>query len=285
MREKDLYRAITKGAKGASQTIQVLTDLSQSARHYAMIEDYSLWPEDDHYGKSFESILDELKLFRVSQCYPVLLNAIQMFEEPAKIAETFRAIANFSFRYNIIGNETSGSLERIFAGIAYNIRTGTHASPRDVADALRGVNPDAKFRDDFQASIITKSRAAKLARYILAKINNCIGGGEAIPNPDVKEVNLEHILPQKPGPAWISSFSPGVDFSDYIWRIGNLTLLKTKYNLDAANASFQDKQRLAFSRSTLPLNDYLKQVTKWSDVEIENRQDEMAKIALQVWKL
>jgi uncharacterized protein with ParB-like and HNH nuclease domain len=284
VREKALYRTIANQSKGPTKAIAVLTGLGNSARSYAMIDDYSLWPNDPNYGKSFEQTLDELKLFRVSQCNPVLLNAIEVFIDPARIAQTFRLVANFSFRYNIIGGGTSGDLESVFGMIAYGIRSGTCGTPREVGDVLRGVNPDSKFRMDFEMAAIAKSKA-KLARYILGKINDSIGGPELIANTDSKVVNLEHVLPQKLDAGWRASFSVETTAEEFIDRIGNLTLLTSKINEKAANKSFQKKQELAFKNSKLKLNDFLKRVKKWGDKEIVRRQRDMAKIAVRVWGL
>jgi len=284
VREKALYRTIVKQSKGQVHCLSLLKKLSDSARHYAMIEDYTLWQNDPNYDSSFQKTLRELKLFRVSQCYPVLLNTIEVFKAAKKIVEAFRIIANFSFRYNIIGGGTSGDLERVFGEIAYGIRAGTYKLPRDVGDALRGVNPDSKFRSAFGLATIPKTNA-KLARYVLGKINDHEGGPELIVSTDPKVVNLEHVLPQKPDASWKTAFSPSVSMEDYIYRIGNLTLLTVKINNDVANKSFKKKQEIAFKSSKLALNKYIIKTKKWCEKEIENRQENMAKIALEVWRL
>lgn len=284
VREKALYRTIALNSKGPTKAIATLAGFGGSARNYAMIEDYSLWPNNPAYDKSFEASLTELRLFRVSQCYPVLLNAIEVFKDPKNIAETFRVVANFSFRYNIIGGGTSGDLESVFGNIAHGIRSGTHTSPNDVADTLRGVNPDSKFRADFESATIPKSKA-KLARHVLGKINDYMGGPELVANKDPKVVNLEHILPQKPDASWKAFTSPGIVPADYVDRLGNLTLLILKDNDKIANKPFSKKQELAFRKSKLKLNTSLKHVRNWGHREIEKRQKEMAKTALLVWKL
>jgi hypothetical protein len=291
VREKQLYRMVTQAVKGKkSATISLLSDLSVSAHDYAMISDYSVWPDDEAYDVSFEGTLGELRLFRVTQCNPVLLNAIQCFKTPKQIAKTFRIVANFSFRYFIIGNQSPGNLERVSNGIAAGIRTGEYGSPKAVADAFRGINPDASFRSDFELALMPKTRA-KLARYTLARLTNfmskqsSITGGEQIANPDSKEVTLEHVLPQKLDFAWTGEFPSEEDPSDYIYRIGNLTLLTTKINHDAANSCFKDKQRMALDGSTLAINHYFKDLRRWTHKEIKERQEQLAKFALEVWKL
>lgn len=292
VREKKLYRAIASEVGGQKQkTIQLLKDLSERAQDYAKIDDYSLWPDDASYDKSFEDNLSELRLFRILQCNPLLLNAIQVFKTPKAIAKTFRIVANFSFRYYIIGNQSPGNLERESAKIAGGVRDRTLTSPNDVANALRAINPDPTFRADFELATLPKSRA-RVSRYLLAKLNDHLAkqssksGGESIANPDAKTVNLEHVLPQSVPPLWKSNFSSGAEPSEYIHRIGNLTLLNAKVNADAANKTFQDKIKLALKQSNLPINAYFRQsLTKWGEKEIEQRQKEMARLALDVWKL
>jgi uncharacterized protein with ParB-like and HNH nuclease domain len=291
VREKRLYRAIVQDVSGNKKsTVELLRDLAASAHDYVKIGDYSLWPDDEAYDREFEESLKELRLFRVSQCNPLLLNAIQLFSNPKDIAKSFCAVGNFSFRYLIIGNQSSGSLERVFGEIAYGIRTGTYSSPKAVADQLRSINSDATFRGDFSLAAMPKSKA-RMARYILAKLTNYMSkkakksGAEQIVNPDARQVNLEHVLPQSLNPTWRGYFSKGVDPAEYVDRIGNLTLLTTKINSEVADKSFPEKQRLAFEDSSLAINLSFHGMQRWGEAEIDKRQEEMAKTALELWGL
>ena len=291
VREKQLYRMIAQDVKGKrTATLKLLTDLASSARDYAKISDYNLWPDDNAYDLSFEEILSELRLFRVTQCNPILLNAIQHFQSPKDIVKTFRIVSNFSFRYFIIGNQSPGNLEKVSNSIAAGIRTGKYPSPKEVADEFRAINPDATFRADFELAVMPKTRP-RLARYTLSRLTNFMSkqssktGGEQIANPDAKQVTLEHVLPQSPSQSWRGDFSGKVDSTEYIYRIGNLTLLTTKVNHDAGNKSFMDKQKLALNDSSLAINHFFRNLTKWGEQNIEQRQKELAKIATELWKL
>ncbi len=289
VREKHLYRLVATVIKNKQhEAIALAQDLGKSAPDYARISDYSLWPDDPSYQASFEQSLSDLRLFRVTQMNPLLLNAMQLFSSSADIAKTFRIVANFAFRYFIVGNQSPGNLERVSANIAYEIRAKTYTSPTHVADALRGLNTDPAFRSVFELASI---EAKRIARYTLARITNHLAlrsrpsGGEEIVNPDAKEVNLEHVLPQAVPDAWRSGFSTNVNPIDYVYRIGNLTLLRTKINRDASDKSFADKKRLALEGSHLKINDFFGGVSKWSEREIEQRQKGLAKAAVEVWKL
>jgi hypothetical protein len=206
------------------------------------------------------------------------------------VAKVFKIVANFSYRYFIIGNQSPGNLERISNGIAASVRTGEFHTPKDVAEAFRAINPDANFRSDFELAVMPKTRS-RLARYTLAALSNHMSkqsnkvGSELITNPDAKQVTLEHILPQSPSPEWKSGFSSGVNPDDYIYRIGNLTLLITKANRDAANVSYAEKKKIALSDSSLAINWTFRAINNWGEQEIEQRQAQLAKVALDVWKL
>ena len=291
VREKQLYRMVAQEVKGKkAATLKLLKELGTSARDYAKISDYSLWPDDAAYDASFETALNELRLFRVTQCNPILLNAIQCFSKHKDVATTFKTVVNFSFRYFIIGNQSPGNLERVSNGIAAGIRTKKLGTPSQVADEFRGINPDTTFRADFALAVMPKARA-KIARHTLAKLTNFMSkqsgraGSEKITNPDAKQVTLEHVLPQNPGNAWTSKFPNDVKPSDYIYRLGNLTLLTAKVNRECADASFAEKERIALNNSSLDINRYFKAVKRWTNKEIEKRQAELANIAAEIWKL
>ena len=290
VREKHLYKMVSSVIKNnQNEAMALIKDLSSSAPDYVRVSDFSLWSDDSAYGFAFAESLTDLRLFRTTQMSPLLLNAIQHFSTAAQIAKTFRIVANFAFRYFIIGNQSPGNLEKVSANIAYEIRAKTYTSPDHVADALRSLNSDPTFRADFD--LASMGGSARIARYTLAKISNylkrtsALTGAEEITNPDAKEINLEHVLPQSNPARWSSGFSPGVDPRDYINRIGNLTLLLTKVNRDAADKSFSEKKKIALDGSGLKINEFFRGVSDWGDREIDQRQEMLATAALEVWKL
>jgi uncharacterized protein DUF1524 len=284
-----LYRLVANEIKGKhKETLALAVDLGKNAPLYARISDYSLWPDDPAYGTSFEVSLSDLRLFRITQMNPLLINAMQRFSAASDIAKTFRIVTNFAFRYFVIGNQSPGNLERVSANIAYEIRAQTYTSPKHVADALRSINSDPAFRSDFTLASIESRR---IARYTLAKITNYLAkqssptGAEQVANPDAREVNLEHVFPESNPSAWRAEFSSGVNPADYTYRIGNLTLLLVKPNKDAADKSFADKKKIALNPSGLKINEFFRPLSRWGDKEIQQRQDTLAKAALEVWKL
>ncbi|MBP0000245.1 MAG: HNH endonuclease [Cyanobacteria bacterium SID2] len=125
---------------------------------------------------------------------------------------------------------------------------------------------------------------SKLARYILSEINNFyMGSKELVANPNETELNLEHILPQKPSGSWLDKFSK-TDYKLYIYRLGNMTLLDSSTNRKIGNRSFPDKCKV-FSKSKLEITKEVSEASIWSPKQIEERQEKMSRAAYQIWRL
>jgi len=97
-----------------------------------------------------------------------------------------------------------------------------------------------------------------------------------------EDVNLEHILPQQPSENW-RHISPE-DAEAFHKRIGNLTIIDSKLNVAAANASFPEKAKI-YAKSRIEITSSLGQMTEWNIEDIEERQLALAKNAANVWKL
>ena len=97
---------------------------------------------------------------------------------------------------------------------------------------------------------------------------------------------MEHILPKSPQHwnGW-AGFNE-VDGSEWIHRIGNLTLMGPADNRPGKkyNDNFAKKRREAYQDSSIMLTRRLSQYDDWNPTNIEIRQREMAKLAVCVWK-
>jgi hypothetical protein len=110
------------------------------------------------------------------------------------------------------------------------------------------------------------------------------GRGGQVVDRDPKHVDLEHVLPQSIPEAWKSFFSQNSDPEEYVYRVGNLTLLRAKKNRGLEDNPFGEKKPILLG-SQFPINDFFSTVSGWGDKEIEQRQDKLAKTAVEVWRL
>ena len=102
-----------------------------------------------------------------------------------------------------------------------------------------------------------------------------------VPQEDAVIVNLEHVLPRKPGQNWDSSFKPE-DVAAYAPRLGNLILLRASSNTRLGNAPFPAKAS-AYASSPYILTSMVAKVADWTPAEIDKRQEKLAQLAVKTW--
>jgi hypothetical protein len=191
----------------------------------------------------------------------------------------------FSLRYNIICGLNPNKLESAYSKTAKYLRERKPNSIKNIFEQLKEFYPnDAEFAKYFAEKTLTVSNT-KLARYILSEINSYyMGSKELVANPNGTELNLEHILPQTPSKSWLEEFSK-LDHSQYIYRLGNMTLLNSSVNRKVGNTSFQEKCSVAFAHSKLEITKEILKYSVWGPSQIEERQKNMANAACQIWRL
>lgn len=139
-------------------------------------------------------------------------------------------------------------------------------------------------REDFSRSDRTK--------YVLSKIEEDHyghGGKEVVESR--YRVHIEHILPEHPGKnltgLWLEPFGISDDeHDDFKKKIGNLTLLEDDPNIRASNRSLEKKQEYYTEDETdFKMTHVLLDRDRWGVEEIEERSENLARIATRVWDL
>ncbi|MEO0835967.1 MAG: HNH endonuclease family protein, partial [Cyanobacteria bacterium J06642_3] len=138
--------------------------------------------------------------------------------------------------------------------------------------------PDEKFLQDFSyLSISTKGQKKKLARYILRKLE------EDASNTPIDEdgFSIEHILPESPGANWFENFTD-VQIEEFIYRLGNLTLLKPALNRQIGNETYSLKLN-TYQRSVYTLTKNIL-AEQWTANTIAARQEKLSQRAVSIWR-
>jgi hypothetical protein len=98
-------------------------------------------------------------------------------------------------------------------------------------------------------------------------------------------LTLEHIFPKNPRDSWRNTIPSDKELSDFVYSIGNLSLLEKGKNRSVGNLSFEEKKDKAFSTSTLAINQEVMNSPVWTVAEIENRSRKFSRIARSIWRL
>lgn len=296
--EKQLFREIKR------ETVDyngLLDDLWQSADLYNKILEGT---EKDWLGykngqKMHRSAL-AMRIMNVSQCnvlfLAILRNINKIGTDPARI---FELVEKFSFKYHIVCKLPSNRVEKIYARYAKAMEDAVretdskHISGRiqssfsELERELKEISPNkdffiSEFRD---ISYKNTEQSRRLIKYILGKIdNNYRSTKEEL--IDFDNVNIEHLLPQKPSKDWGLRRT---DIKEYVNKLGNLTLVDKRINSIGSNKIIKEKMEVLVG-SELPLNKKLVEDVRnnnylWDEDFIYKRQGELAELAWDaVWK-
>jgi len=280
VREKDLFSLLKTKITSKRASLRFSTELADTVRIYTALlnTDHEYWND---YSNDVRYSVATFNLLGMTQIRPLLLAILNKF--PAKkVSEAFKKLVAASVRYQMVGGIGGGTLERVYSDTARAVAEEKIATPAEVIKAFKGVPSDSAFQSAFSIASVSKQ---KIARYYLRELEIELAGDDAetIPDHDTDKVNLEHVLPTNPDPVWGNHFNDD-EMRSYQKRLGNLAILASKINSTIGNACFQEK-KLHYSDSAFQLTESIGSVDEWGKDAIENRQIEMAKIAVKHWSL
>ncbi len=132
-------------------------------------------------------------------------------------------------------------MEEALATAANLVYIGTIKNASELKDKLSDTVPgDRQFQDAFKTAKVSNQR---LARYYLRSLEMRAKGEREpwfVPQEDHVIINLEHVLPRKPGGNWPSFKAE--EASAYVSRLGNLVLLRASNNTGLGNNTFPAKR-------------------------------------------
>lgn len=280
-RNNELYKNIKENIKNSTSVTTFVNTLKNDAEIYLAILNHnsSFWNSYDNICKSY---IETLNYFNLEQYRPLVFAVLKKFP-PEEVKKSLKLIVSWLIRNLIVGSMGGGTLERAYADKAKDIILGKINTASILRDSLTSVIPqDEIFKEQFKVATVSQ---AKNARYYLASMENYKRGKshpELLVNLNPDSVNLEHILPQNPEENY-PNFSEE-QHSAYYKRIGNLTLMKTKENNDFKNSNFANK-KTKYAESELWITKSISEKSDWNIDEINNRQSELADLAVQTWSL
>jgi uncharacterized protein with ParB-like and HNH nuclease domain len=281
VRREYLFKALRKSIKTKQETFNLLDDLERYAAVYSALRN----PNDELWQgrKQIRKHIDELKLFVVKQPFPLLMSAyFKFFDEDIATFETIlRFCSVIAFRYNAIGNLDSKIQEEIFHNASKKIFEGKIDKPQQIAQELKGIYvDDERFENLFATKQLNTKSKKKLARYILFSLENQIAQTDR--NYEESSATIEHILPENPNKDWENFFSEE-EQANYVYRLGNFTLLEPTKNNECATKLFDEKKKI-YQNSQYEMTKTI-DYPEWKVTQVKLRQESLAKIAKSVWKI
>lgn len=276
IRSTELFKAIRKKITNATEVFELVNQMLSYSDVYMALKD----PNDEMWQNHVEISrnIELLKLFGLKQPYSVLMVAYKKLSLDA-FEKLLSAIVITCFRYNVICSKNPNDIEKVFNDIALSIYEGLY---KDISQLQKIYITDSEFQNSFAIkSFVLTSRNTKVIRYILGMIEQNVEGGLNVDIHDDAN-SIEHILPQNPGEEWIIDQYKA---DQYVNRLGNMCLLDQKVNRQIGNLTYsemKEKYRLSKFATTRKIPEHY---NDWNENTILSRQKQMAKRAVNIWKL
>lgn len=280
VRQANLFKTIRNNISNRSKTFNLLRQLEEDADVYAALGS----PEDSLWAPDQREYIGLLKLFNVRQPYMLLLAAKRQLEE-SEFTKILRGCCIITFRHNTIGGLSTGEQERFYNSVAKKISDGELTTSTAILSDLRPLYvSDEQFQQSFAEKQIrtTNTRNKQLVRYILFKIEQHLTKQEYDQGSD--QYSLEHVLPEQPSDEWQTAVNDD-QAREFLYRLGNMTLLNRKTNRDLGNAPFAQKAAIYRESSFLITRKIAEDNAQWDVERIANRQRWLAKQAKSIWRI
>ena len=221
-------------------------------------------------------------MFSVKQVRPLLLAAYRKLSEH-DFCNLLKAISIISFRYNVIANNPTNEQERVYTTVAQRIEK-ENLGLTAILTALKPLYPsDDDFKGAFSKKALKTSQARnkKIVRYLLFKIEEHASGKSY--DRDSDRYSIEHIMPERLGDAWEEVAD--VDHEQFVFRLGNMTLLPKNQNRAIGNKAYADK-RPVYEQSEFNITQRIATESSfWDMSRIQGHQDWMANQATAIWRI
>ncbi len=222
-------------------------------------------------------------MFNVRQLYPLLLAGFQKLL-PNDFTSLLRACCVISFRYNVIGNLVTNEQERVYNRVATQLSSEEIKGINEVLNSLKSIYvADDKFRNDFADKVLrtTQARNKRIVRYILFAVERHTSGKEYDFESDL--YNIEHIMPESIDGVWDHIHDR--DHEQFLFRLGNMTILKKSMNRNLGNADFETK-RGVFSESEFMITQRIAEENNdWGPARIASHQKWLTRQATAIWRI
>jgi len=229
-------------------------------------------------GKAKRNVAGLIKYVGIASSLPLLLSALRCLSS-SDFQKLSRLAVELAVRHSIFANLNPSDLENAFYAAARAIRESHEkkvSSKKCLAAARAILHKYNPSNNQVEAAAVSLIVTRSQGQYLLSSIANTMQS--ATGELAVDDANLEHIFPLNPSNEWTNA----AVLEPYKWHFGNLTVLSTRLNRNAASSGFSTKQK-QYAKSEIKLTQELLKVKDWNITEILKRAGDLSKIAAKVW--
>jgi len=273
--DRKLFKVITKSITNDELVFKYIGELKDSSGLFGLLQnpDDSYWNQNG-YNSDVPLYLKNLNILQLKQVYGILIAYLKNMEKK-KFHILLSWLEKISFRFNTISGSDAKEQENIYNDVSMKISAKKIKSLEDIKKILKKIYiPKDSFISNFANAEIKRTQTIK---YLFNKINIQMKGCSL----DIDSLTVEHILAQNKNGDW----ELYEDAEEYIWKLGNLTLLEKEINRKLNNKIFAQKIPV-YSNIQVPIvqNIVSNSINNtWTKENIEKRQKELANLAQDIW--
>ncbi|MBL7143310.1 MAG: DUF262 domain-containing protein [Phycisphaerae bacterium] len=275
-----VYKNQIEKTKDASNFI---LDLCEAAEYYEHIYEQTF--DDQKLNEKLEDLIN----LKATTSFTLVMRLLIEKWPINDILKIIPSIETFSLRRAICGWSTN-EMEVIYNQIANS--DGGIPTPKEISDYLKERTPKD---DEFKAKFIQRDfRQDTQTKYVLEQFEYFKVGTREKRISGRQNVHIEHIMPltiiskrckKRHGGDWRKYLGENAGkHSEYVHKIGNLTLLAAELNVPASNNPFASKKTF-YEKSEIRITNNLCMFDDWQIGEIQKRSNQLAGTALEIWKI
>jgi len=289
VKEDKVYAEMRERLKNLSedQVISELRTINKYSQYYVRL----LYPSKEE-NPQIRKGIERLNRLKIGVHYPFLLKVYHAFDSTdSKISEddfcnVLKTIESYIVRRFFHGLPTH-SLNRLFASLSGLQEDNLVNSLRKELAGKEAWRAqywpnDDEFEEDFRTVPMYKISSER-CHFILETLEESFGHPERV---KLEELTIEHIMPETLDQEWQKHLGENWETTrdKYLHTIGNLTLIAGPPNSAISNKLFPVKKKEWYANSNVELTKEITQKwDKWTEVEIRERADILAKRAAKIW--
>lgn len=275
IRANDLFKVVRNSIKDSTKVFETINDMILYSDIYMGLHNSvdEIWSE---FNDEVKDNIDLLCKFNLKQHISLLMSAYFSLSKE-DFARVLKDILVISFRYSIICGKNPNEVERTYNEVANYIFINK-SYPKYMLKKVY-IEDDEFYISFNNKSFSPNSRNNVIVKYVLGKYERYKGGLRDVVLHNENDT-IEHIYPQSP----IESIhNDNMDL--LVYRLGNLCVLEKSYNKNIENLGYSEKKNTLVKSSFVTTNSIPSKYDEWNEKSVADRQKEMSKSALSIWKI
>lgn len=280
----------------SSKTFKQKESFLKTLKNYAEV--YSNLPAGTElnnmkFGNSEKRFFHVIENLNITTIYPLVLYLYNTVQDENEREKCFIILESYLVR-RAVCKLTTKNYNNLFISLIKQLKN-TSDDDINLVDKLGKIlksytedtarfPTDEDFSDGFNNTMLSNQHAKEILFVItLYQINTVLNDVTTLSS---NAFSVEHMMPKKWSENWYQDFTSEEIYNRNrkLLTLGNLTIITKNLNSKLRNSSWSNKQEILNQYSSLPITTKYTSLPTWNEDTINERADDLAELALLIWK-